>query len=122
MLDMFIASAFGFMNARAVMLRGLSMREQKSLGHLMRVERSTDPSATGERRQPLQNSIVGDADEELGTEGSGNFVGEERADGSAGWIDSSKQLALVPPERLCVVAVSRSGRPLRRLGGEDSAE
>ena len=122
MLDMFIASSFGFVNARAVMLRGFSIASSESLRHLMGMERSTDPSSTGERRQPLQNGIVGDADEELDAEGCGNLVGEEGADRSVSWIDTSEQLTLVPTQRLCVIPVSRPRRPLRRLSGERGTE
>ena len=51
-----------------------------------------------------------------------DLVGEVPADRCAPRIDAPQQLALVPTERLAVVAVRRPGHPLRRLRRQHRAE
>ena len=88
----------------------------------MGMQRRGNATAAGEEREAVGGNLIGKPDEEVDTEGSGDLVGKVRADGPALGICAAKKPALVPTERLRVVAVSRSRGPVRGLGGEDRIE
>lgn len=96
--------------------------EHEAPRHLVQVEYRARRAATDERRETLVADVVGESDVQLDAERPGDLVGEEASDRAAGRIAPSEQLALVPAERLAVVAVTVAGCPRRRLRGEHVTE
>lgn len=122
MLDMFIASVIGLVKARAVVLRGLSIASSSRLGIWCAWSAAATRPPPENVAKVAQHRIVDHTDEKPRVEWSGNLLGEEGTDRSSSRIDSSEELTLVPSERLSVIPVSRSRRPLRCLRGKDLTE
>ena len=90
--------------------------------HLVQVQRGAGRSAADERGQSVVGDGVGEPDVELDAERSRDLVGEVAADGPPFGVDPAQQLALVPAERLPVIAVELAGLPVRTLAGQHPPE